>query len=297
MNDPNKIKTIALEAAAAFVKNYKCPLDQATDFFYERITKNQEITKLIQTAPTAKQLSKNAAFKEFIKKNKKDLYYKLRKYKSNESHLAELMQALTDVKTNEATASPHELLEKLSQVHVSSQERFAENEAFYTELSGTIGSAVTIVDVGCGVQPLFFPKEQFPLVAKYVALDKDRESVSIMQRFKEAFTTRYDWLYPRVWNIAEGWGDICKTFEVEVFDAALVLKVVPVVKRIEPLLLDGLVKIPAEMIIVSGVKESMVRKHDIEHKERRAINSFIQTSGREVVKQFELENEFFIIIT
>lgn len=291
MDDATKIKTTASDLAAAFVKNYKYPLQDATDFFYEKLSKNEEVARLITAAATSKQLSKNATFKEFVKKNKKELYYKLRQYKSNDANKSELLQSL-----NEAT-SPRQLLEKLAQVHVSSQERFAENETFYTELSKTIGAATVIADVGCGVQPLFFPKHQFPSLTKYIALDKDRESVEIMQRFKEAFPAQYEWLHPMVWNISEGWEQVCKTFDVETFDAALILKVVPVVKRIDPLLLTELTAIPANTIVISGVKESMVKKHDIEHKERRAIMNFIKTSGREVINEFELANEFFIIVS
>ena len=291
MNDAGKIKETADELAAAFVKNYKYPLQDAADLFYDKLSKNDEISRLINTAATTKQLSKNATFKEFVKKNKKELYYKLRQYKNNDDSKTDLLQSF-----NEAT-SHKQLLEKLAQVHVSSQERFAENETFYAELLKTIGSSAVIADVGCGVQPLFFPKEQFHLLKKYIALDKDRESVEIMYRFKETFPEQYEWLHPMAWNISEGWEEVCKTFDVDEFDAALILKVVPVVKRIDPLLLDELAKIPASTVIISGVKESMVKKHDIEHKERRAIMNFIKNSGREVVSEFELANEFFIIVS
>ena len=266
------MRDVANELAAAFVKNYKCPLPEAVDFFYDKLSKNEEVSRIIVNAASQKQLSKSAAFKEFVKKNKKELYYKLRRYKKSDL---------------EMSGTKEELLEKLSQVHVSSQERFAQNDLFYTELSKVFADAKIIVDAGCGVQPLYVPKEKFPSVTKYIALDKDRESIDIMLRFKEAFD--YSWLYPRVWNISEGW-------DVEEADVALILKVVPVVKRIDPLLLDVLAKVPASTVVVSGVKESMVKKHDIEHKERRAITKFIELSGREVTAEFELDNEFFLIL-
>ena len=265
----DKIKEIANELAAGFVKNYKCSLPDAIDFFHDKLVKNEEVCKIINSAASDKQLSKNATFKEFVKKNKKELYYKLRRYKTGEL---------------EIDGSKEEMLEKLSQVHVSSQERFAQNELFYEQLSKFVAGVV--VDVGCGVQPLYFPKEKFPSVEKYVALDKDRESISIMQKFKDVFD--YSWLYPKVWNISEGWN--------EKFDVALILKVIPVVKRIDPTLLDELARVPANTIIVSGVKESMVKKHNIEYKERRAIDSFIKLCDREVIAEFELDNEFFIVL-
>lgn len=291
MDQTLKIKELAAHLAASFVKNYKYPLQDATDYFYEKLSSNPHIAHLITNAASDKQLSKNAAFKEFVKKQKKELYYKLRKYKNNDDTRAELLQSLA------GATSAEELLEKLAQVHISSGERFEEQADFYNELSKAINSATVIADVGCGVQPLFFPKQQFPGVRKYIALDKDRESVQIMQSFKQAFPSRYEWLYPLTWNISEGWEPVLTTFGIDAFDAALVLKVVPVVKRIDPLLLDELAKIPANTIIISGVKESMVKKHDIEHKERRAIMNFIKNSGREVTGEFELSNEFFLIVS
>lgn len=288
MSDIIKIREVAQEAGAAFVKNYKYPLADAVNFFYDSMMKNEEVSKLIIGAASAKQLSKNATFRNFIKKNKKELYYKLRQYKSSDEDKQELMQALSEAKADASNEKRVELLEKLAAFHVSSQERFSENEKFYDQLAGIMGDAVSIVDVGCGVQPLFFPKHEFAGVKKYVALDKDKESVKLMQAFKEVFSEQYEWLFPQVWNISEGWGE-------DSFDVALILKVVPVVKRIDPFLLDVLAQVPAKAVVISGVKESMVKKHDIEHKERKAITSFIKAAGREEVGSFELENEFFII--
>lgn len=289
MKDDIKIKAAAEEAGAAFVKKYKYPLADAVNFFYDNMMKNDEVSKLISSAASEKQLSKNATFKNFIKKNKKELYYKLRQYKSSDEDRLELMQGLADAKADASNEKRVELLEKLAAFHVSSEERFEENEKFYEQLAGFAGDAVSIVDVGCGVQPLFFPVDKFRNVEKYVALDKDKESVKLMQEFKNVFSEQYKWLFPRAWNISEGWGE-------DEFDMALILKVVPVVKRVEPSLLEVLAQVPAKKIMISGVKESMVKKHDIEHKERKAITSFIKSAGRNEIGSFGLDNEFFIII-
>jgi 16S rRNA (guanine(1405)-N(7))-methyltransferase len=293
MNNDIKIKAAAEEAGAAFVKNYKYPLPDAVNFFYDNMVKNEEVSKLIIGAASAKQLSKSATFKNFIKKNKKELYYKLRQYKSSDEDKQELMQALADAKADASNEKRIELLEKLAAFHVSSQERFDENEKFYDQLTGVAGNAVSIIDVGCGVQPLFFPKHEFTNLKKYVALDKDREAVKLMHAFKGI--SGYDWLFPQVWNINEEWGEITSLHGIDSFEVALILKVVPVVKRIDPALLDVLAQVPAKTIVISGVKESMVKKHDIEHKERKVITLFIKTAGRKEVGSFELENEFFII--
>lgn len=293
--DVIKIREAAGEAGLAFVKNYKYPLADAVNFFYDSMMKNEEVSKLILGAASAKQLSKNATFKDFIKKHKKELYYKLRQYKSSDEDKEELMKALADAKNDPSDEKRSELLEKLAAFHVSSQERFHENQQFYEQLTGVAKNAVSIVDVGCGVQPLFFPKNNFPSVKKYVALDKDKESVKLMQAFKEVFSGQYEWLFPQVWNINEGWSEVTSLHGVDGFDVALILKVVPVVKRVDPALLDVLAQVPATIAVISGVKESMVKKHDIERKERKVINSFISAASRTEVGSFELENEFFII--
>lgn len=280
-----KIKQIAGELAASFVKNYKCSLGEAEDFFYNNISGNDEVRKLIMNAASDKQLAKNAAFKDFIKKNKKELYYKLRKYKNNDDRKDALLDAIATASEENRIA----LLKRVADFHVSSNERFSYNDLFYEQLGKAIGGAATIVDVGCGVQPLFLPRAQFPSISKYTALDKDRESVELMEKVKGIFPDRYDWLQPQVWNIADGWG-------IEDFDAALLLKLVSVVKRVNPALLDVLARTPAQIMIISGVKESMVKKQDVERRERKAINSFITASGRKAVDEFELENEFFIIV-
>ncbi|HEY0677497.1 MAG TPA: hypothetical protein VGD17_04390 [Chitinophagaceae bacterium] len=277
------------------MKNYKCSLSEAAEFFYDNISKNAEVVKLISASAGSKQLSKNALFREFVKKQKKELYYRLRKYKGSDESKRELMLALNNAESldNDERIG---LLEKLSSFHVSSNERFVSNEVFYTQLKNHIGHASQIVDVGCGVQPLFFPHDQFPALKRYVALDKDRDSVEMMDRFREVFKEQYSWLQPFVWNIDEGWNGICTRLGIDEFDVALLLKLVPVVKRVDPSLVQELAKVPARMIIVSGVKESMVKKHDIERKERRAIRGFLDAAGKEVTAEFEIDNEFFMIV-
>lgn len=292
----DKILQVAADIAASFVKNYKYPLPEATDFFYTNIIANKEITQIITAAASEKQLSKNAIFKNFVKQHKKELYYRLRQYKGDVESKNELMEALRLAKSNPSEEARMALLKDLAAFHVSSQERFAENHLLYDQLSGVMDNVHCIVDAGCGVQPLFFPHSRFSQVEKYVALDKDKESVRLVETFREVFPEQYKWLLPRVWNISEGWKAVCNEYGITVFDLALLLKLVPVVKRTNPALLDQLSRIPAKTIVISGVKESMVRRHDIEHKERKGIDSFIRDAGRSKTGEFELGNEFFIIV-
>ncbi|HYE55399.1 MAG TPA: hypothetical protein VD996_11160, partial [Chitinophagaceae bacterium] len=126
-----KIKQIAGELADSFVKNYKCSLQEAEDFFYNNISGHDGIRTLIMNAASDKQLAKNAVFKEFIKKNRKELYYKLRKYKSSDDSREALMNALNDAKGNPTEEKRSHLLSMVADFHVSSQERFKDNDFFY----------------------------------------------------------------------------------------------------------------------------------------------------------------------
>ena len=292
----DKISQVANDLATMFVKDYKCSLQEARDFFFNNIIKNREVSLLIATVASEKQLSKNATFKNFVKQHKKELYYRLRQYKGDSESRQELLEALRSAEADPSESSRASFLEDLAKLHVSSQERFVENNLLYDQLASVMGNVHSVVDAGCGVQPLFFPHDRFPQVEKYLALDKDKESVGLMNAFKNTFSVQYDWLSSRVWNISEGWSTICVEHSVKTFDLALLFKLVPVVKRTTPALLQQLADIPAETIVISGVKESMVKKHDIERKERKAIHNFIKDVGRNKTGEFELGNEFFIII-
>jgi hypothetical protein len=297
MQQPNdKISQVADDLAASFIKDYKCSLQEARDFFYNNIIKNKEVSSLIVGAATEKQLSKNATFKNFVKQHKKELYYRLRQYKGDDESKQALLKELRLAESDPSEMKRISLLQDLAAFHVSSQERFAENNLLYDHLANVMDDVHSIVDAGCGVQPLFFPHARFSQVGKYIALDKDKESANLMNVFKNTFASQYAWLYPRVWNISEGWRDVCNEYSLETFDLALLFKLVPVVKRTSPALLQQLAGIPAKTIVISGVKESMVKKHDIERKERKAIDNFIKDTGRTKVEEFELANEFFIII-
>ena len=292
----DKISQVAGDLAAAFVKDYKCSLQEAKDFFYNNLSGNKEITAIIANAASEKQLSKNATFKNFVKQHKKELYYRLRQYKGDAESKQALLDALQLAEKEPAASSKITLLQNLAAFHVSSQERYEENQLLYNHLSSLMDDVHSIVDAGCGVQPLFFPHERFPQVNKYVALDKDKESVNLMNGFKKSFEEQYRWLLPRAWNISEGWNAVCNEHSLQTFDLALMFKLVPVVKRTSPALLQQLANIPAETIVISGVKESMVKKHDIERKERKAIDNFIKDIGRSKAGEFDLANEFFIIV-
>lgn len=82
----------------------------------------------------------------------------------------------------------------------------------------------------------------------------------------------------------EAWG--------ERFDLALMLKLIPVIERQNPALLERLAAIPARRLLVTGSREAMTRREDISRRELASLRRFVLLTGRRVVARFDLPNEF-----
>ncbi|MFC1722415.1 hypothetical protein ACFL0C_02065, partial [Patescibacteria group bacterium] len=80
------------------------------------------------------------------------------------------------------------------------------------------------------------------------------------------------------------------------FDLAIMMKLVPVIARQQKELLNYLSHVPAKHILLTGSKESMVKKQSIEKREDAVLQRFIKLCGRNVIKRFEIENEFGYLI-
>jgi len=74
------------------------------------------------------------------------------------------------------------------------------------------------------------------------------------------------------------------------------LKLIPVIYRQHRELLGHLSETPFKYALVTGSKEAMVKKQDIENRENKVITNFIMDSGKEIVKKIDLPNEFGYLI-
>ncbi|MFC1622049.1 hypothetical protein ACFL13_01555 [Patescibacteria group bacterium] len=171
--------------------------------------------------------------------------------------------------------------------HQSVLEREAHLENFFSQISPELSNAKIIVDIGGGMFPAIFPFDKYLNIEKYIWIDKDKKSFEKLQKLNNPKIELYNH------KIGEkSWEHYSNSF-----DLALMLKLIPVVSRQEKHLLPILAQIPAKKIIITGSKEALAKRASIERRERKVLKKFINLTGRDVIREFEIENEFGYIIS
>src|SRR5262249_32011649 len=150
---------------------------------------------------------------------------RLRRYRPDDDAAARGMFELDAITRD---APPDLLAERARAVaaaHVSTAERMPHLSEFLDALRPLIGTATSVVDVGCGVFPLVLPTAEG--VRVHWALDRDRRAIELLgayARLRDDGRVR-----PPAWDLAEGWGAAFERGLPPRCDVALLLKVVPVV--------------------------------------------------------------------
>ena len=105
-----------------------------------------------------------------------------------------------------------------------------------------------------------------------------------------------DILEGHVWDIGDGWETLEAQTGVKCYDAAFLLKLVPVVARQQPRLLATLAETPAERLVVTGSRQALARRQDISRRERAVIGSFAKRHGLVVESEFETPSEVGLVL-
>lgn len=297
------------------LKKYKIDEDRATEIAIETIQKHPkffQFRELLDTTPldptSYKKILKTSLYDDICRRVKQNIYYELRQYNKN----SELQKTLIDSLKNDFLHSDHlehvkienqaekvrAAFQELIKYHISTRERLPESEYFYSQVLQWAGDIKTIIDIGCGLNPLLFPFTAEGVdIRTYAALDKDAiciDTLSTYTLFSEL--PGQNAIRPFLWNIAEGWKPIRETLNIQQFDAAFLMKVVPVISRIERKLLDILSLTPAKTWFISGSKVSMTKYLKIESRERKFIHTFIQNSGKKIIGEFATADEFCFVV-
>ncbi|HLP60385.1 MAG TPA: hypothetical protein VK186_16210 [Candidatus Deferrimicrobium sp.] len=273
------------------IKKYKIDAVTAAGIVSETIEKHPKFKQLLAQELPLKEILKTRVYDEIEKKARQKIYYELRQYRK----AAGTQEALIAEFTTAPGSAYKDIIARLVQSHVSTKERLSSLDTFYEELFKYIESAVSIVDIGCGLHPLLFPfAGAGNNITRYVALDKDKTSISALEVFSKALDKNI--LYPMRWHIKEGWRAVQEKTGILRFDVAFLLKIVPVVYRIQRDLLPVLLGTPAETWIITGSRASMTRYVDIEKRERKIIKQFVGQSSKQIIREFSTADEFCIIV-
>ncbi len=278
------LRALAAKLAEEVCRSYKLGPDEAAERILAVWLADRAFCAALAAAPDAEKFTRTRVYKDAATRARKAIYFSLRRYRADDGALAAACEKLAAL-PKDGDAAP--LLNTIACNHASTAERADHLETFWNEIFPVLGAARSLIDVGSGVLPVLFPFARAPSLERYLACDRDGAAI----RAVEAYAAwRGDGrLVARQWDLKDGW------IAGQGFDVALMLKIVPVVKRQEPALLDILARVPARRVILTGSKEALVKRRAIARREKNVIESFAQQAGFRILARFETPDEIGLV--
>lgn len=282
------------DVVSALVRRYRIDAAPAKKAVEDAFAKSGELRQVVERETSPPKITRTRAYKDAVAAIKRNIYYGLRRYSADSGNQNDLITQLSTL-----AGAPHDDVEAvtlaIAKSHASTRERLADRVRFYEQLLSLLDNPKTILDVGSGMQPILFPFDALAETMElYLALDKDPASVAAVNAYAKATTNER--LIAARWNIRDGWESINELSRVSTFDAAFLFKLVPVVERQQPHLLDILSRTPAKKWVITGSKISLTKRQDIERRERSVIQCFCVSTGRRVSHEFSTSEEFGLIL-
>jgi len=288
------MKTLLDDLVHTTVKQYRIDPQEAEGILAAVLAANQPLRDLAAREDNADRIQRTSVFKKAAAAAKREVYHALRRYRQDDAKLRRLIDGLSDLPANTDESERARLLLEICQSHASTRERHPFAAEFYEQLFRHIEGAASLIDVGCGMQPLQFPFSKAPkTLQRFVAFDSDAESV----RAARAFAAHQSSVELSAFqhDLRDGWESCCEQTGIEHFDVALMLKIVPVFQRQARDLLPVLASAPASKWIISGSKQSMTKRRDISRREEAVIRSFIRSANKEFAAEFTVGEEFVFV--
>ena len=240
----------------------------------------------IASCSTRKDIQRLKDYKLFVKNARKSIYNILRQYKSSEDKLNDSKVRLIECHEDELETCVTDMLIK----HISTKERLASRDEFIIQLGGLVYDGDVLIDIGCGINPLLLPVDFYRRLSRYIAVDKDSESVEIVRIFSKRYGIEN--LFAYTWDIGDGIDELNALTGCDSYDIALLLKVIPVVNRADQKFNTGkecipvLGNFPAKRVLATVSKESMTKHKSIEKRETGVLKHFVDDY------HYNIESEF-----
>ncbi|MBF0622401.1 MAG: hypothetical protein HQL54_10795 [Magnetococcales bacterium] len=290
MSDP-RLDDILEDLVKRAAREYRMDADAIQQIFSDVFANSTELTKALQKNPTPRQLRKNPHLKKAAQAARKKIYYQLRQYRPKTTGLTEKHTEHPPILAKNASQQEAEQwLKDIINTHISTQERRIEQSHPLESIINRHPTPRSIVDVGCGVHPLqalhHLPEN---CISHYTALDRDRWSIEALKHYA-------DWrndglLSAHVWDLSSGWQNISDLIDDNLYDLALIQKLIPVISRRNDALLETLAQIPARRAIVTGSRMAMVRRKQIHKRELGIIQRFLEQANWTIEQQIQTEDE------
>ncbi|MCY4213109.1 MAG: hypothetical protein OXF68_05740 [Gammaproteobacteria bacterium] len=293
MSDPLEpaLAQLAERLAETVARRYRIGADQARGCIEGAWRGHEALRALARKNPSARALARTRLYRRAASQAKKDIYYRLRRYRQDADEFSEALERLRGA----ASGAPCQAArEALARTHASTAERWPDLADFLERTRPVWGDCATLLDVGCGLMPLLFPFDRVGgRFRRYLACDRDARCVEAVNACPQ---TPPGLLEGCVWDIGDGWAALESQTGIKRYDAAFLLKLVPVVARQQPGLLATLADAPADWLIVTGSRQALTRRRDISRRERSTLGSFAKRHGLVVESEFETASELGLVL-
>jgi len=153
VNLPPHIAAWLESETAAIRRRYR--VDEAT----ARAALLRRLRPVLQSeAPPADEdtaaLARRRGFREAARHARRDVYYSLRRYQRGEAGPDDLVDRLRAAVAARDEAGTRRAVRAVLEAHASTRERLPDLEEFYRRLAALVPDRHTVLDLGCGVQPL-----------------------------------------------------------------------------------------------------------------------------------------------
>jgi 16S rRNA (guanine(1405)-N(7))-methyltransferase len=289
------LAAVAEAVVAQSVKQYRIEGAAARALILDVFSRDTALRAAAESAGSAEKLQRTRAFKAAATRAKQRIYYGLRRYRATGSELSAVLEPLRALAPGAAGEERERAVRAALESHRSMGERLATLGEFYERLFAAVGQPRTILDIGCGLQPLAFPLDSAGRsVERYVALDEDAQAIAAVDAYSRV---RADGRLSGVRSdLSAGWAAALSGCGQTQFDLALMLKVVPVVDRQNRALLETLAETPATRWVLTGSKVALAKRKNIENRERGTLESFVKMAGRKVLDEFAVGEEFALLV-
>jgi len=129
-----------------------------------------------------RELSKQGDIKETIKATKRRLHQVYGAFEQGADYDALYLRLETAYQSG-TTADIEAVCRAALSVHSSTRERLSILDQFYPSILDITGRPQSILDIGCGLNPLALPWMDLPPGVQYVALDIDEERARFLNRY------------------------------------------------------------------------------------------------------------------
>jgi hypothetical protein len=290
--------SLARELAERLAERYRIDAESAYASFVESWLSDRALREQAVRDPDMRRLKRTRAYKQAAEKVKTSTYNQLRTYKPPTQQWADCVGALSELAAEGVGSNDPRAIAARDQVvasHVSTRERLPDLEAFLASLFELAPHPTSILDVGCGLQPLLYPFHGIgSITSKYIGLDRDRSIVAAVDAWGKCIGDKR--LQARHWSLSDGFAGVLGAEPEGRFSIALALKLIPVLARQERDLLTLFRDIPTRRLLISGAREAMVKRRNIERREKASLYAFANELGFEVLEDFETASELGLLL-